>query len=375
MQRLFTLLKNLIRFSVINDGSKKIVFYCEGSNYWTHFEGLILETLKLVNFDIIYLSSDPDDPGLKLIHPRYHSFDIGDGHIRSWVFQNLNTCIAVMTTPDLETYQLKKSNFPVHYVYIQHSLVSLHMAYGQNAFDAFDTIFCAGPHHANEVIAIEKQKNISSKIIFHHGYSRLDQLINLQNQHLKKNLNQPKSILFAPSWGENGIIESGKAIHLIRQILDADYPLIFRPHPQTMRYALKQIKDVINTFKKNKLFTFESNVSSIDSLLSAKLMISDWSGAALEFGIALGKPVIFIDIPKKINNPSYQEIPMIPFEESIRFKIGKVVNENTNNLKEKIFEILHKEQTHNFLDKIYNVGISDKKGAEKLIHLVKERTT
>lgn len=363
-----------MHFSAINDGSKKIVFYSEGSNYWTHFQGLILETLNLVNFDIIYLSSDPDDPGLRLIHPRYHSFDIGDGHIRSWVFQNLNTCVAVMTTPDLETYQLKKSIFPVHYVYIQHSLVSLHMAYGENAFDAFDTVFCAGPHHVNELRAIENQKNISKKNIFHHGYSRLDKLINYQKKYQKKNLHQSQSILFAPSWGKNGVIESGKAIHLIRQVLNANYSLIFRPHPQTIRYASKQLKDVIKTFQENKLFTFESNVSSINSLLSSKLIISDWSGAALEFGIALGKPVIFIDIPKKINNPSYQEIPIIPFEESIRFKMGQVVNENINNLKEKIFQCLHEEKNHNFLDNIFNVGNSDKKGAEKLLNLVNERT-
>lgn len=372
MLRLFSLLKNLISFSAINDGSKKLVFYSEGSNYWTHFQGLIQETLTLVDFEIIYLSSDPNDPGLKLMHPNYHSFDIGEGHIRSWVFQNLNTKVLVMTTPDLETYQLKKSIFPVHYVYIQHSLVSLHMAYGENAFDAFDSIFCAGPHHVNEVREIEKQKNISPKTIFNHGYSRLDQLICDQKQYLEKNPNHPKVILFAPSWGKNGIIESGKAINLIRQILKANYPMVLRPHPQTIRYASFQLQEIIQTFERNKLFSFESNVSSTESLFCAKLMISDWSGAALEFGIALGKPVIFIDMPKKINNPSYQEISLVPFEEDIRLKIGKIIDKDTKNLKNEIFECMHEHEkkTFDLLANVYNVGESDRKGAEQLLHLI-----
>ena len=32
-------------------------------------------------------------------------------------------------------------------------------------------------------------------------------------------------------------------------------------------------------------------------------MVSDWSGAALEYSFGLKKPVIFLDLPKKVNNP------------------------------------------------------------------------
>lgn len=372
MLRLFKLLKNLISFSVINDGSKKIVFYSEGSSYWTHFQGLVFEILSFENIDIIYLSSDPSDPGLKVNHSNLHSFDIGDGHIRNWVFKNLQTNVVVMTTPDLETYQLKKSVFPVHYVYLQHSLVSLHMAYGNNAFDAFDTIFCAGPHHVEEIREIEKNKNIFSKKVFNHGYARLDQLVAEQKKYLlDKNSAKPQSILFAPSWGKNGIIESGKAIHLIRQILDAKHHLILRPHPQTFRYAHKRLDEIKKKFQKNKLFSFESNVSSVRSLFKAKLMISDWSGAALEFGIALGKPVIFIDIPKKVNNPLYEDIPIIPFEVHMRTKIGSIVSEDTINLENEISDCMQSEKSYDLLTNVYNVGNSDKKGAEYLLNLIK----
>ena len=40
----------------------------------------------------------------------------------------------------------------------------------------------------------------------------------------------------------------------------------------------------------------------------ADLMISDWSGVAFEFAFGLEKPVIFIDLPKKINNSDFNYI-------------------------------------------------------------------
>ena len=54
------------------------------------------------------------------------------------------------------------------------------------------------------------------------------------------------------------------------------------------------------------------------------MMVSDWSGAAIEYAFALEKPVIFCDVPRKVNNPDYQEIDREPIEVSIREKIGTI---------------------------------------------------
>ena len=42
---------------------------------------------------------------------------IGEGHIRNWIFENLVADVMVMTTPDLDQYQLKRSVNKVHYIY------------------------------------------------------------------------------------------------------------------------------------------------------------------------------------------------------------------------------------------------------------------
>ena len=74
------------------------------------------------------------------------------------------------------------------------------------------------------------------------------------------------------------------------------------------------------------MFNYEKSVSSLDSFHQSDFMITDWSGAALEYSFGLNKPVIFLDLPKKINNPFYEEIDVIPLEVSVREDIGVVAS-------------------------------------------------
>ena len=46
---------------------------------------------------------------------------------------------------------------------------------------------------------------------------------------------------------------------------------------------------------------------------------------SLDYALGLKKPVIFIDVPKKINDPNYTQIKLEPIEIGIRDKIGIVV--------------------------------------------------
>ena len=54
-------------------------------------------------------------------------------------------------------------------------------------------------------------------------------------------------------------------------------------------------------------------------------MVSDWSGAALEYAFGLERPVLFVDVPRKVNNPEYERLGIEPFEASVREQIGRVV--------------------------------------------------
>jgi hypothetical protein len=92
---------SLFSFLGLAREKRRIVFYSEGKNYWVHLESLIEEMLISSELSICYISSSADDPGLKRSHKNYKSFEIGEGFIRDWLFQNIDTDVMVMTMPDL----------------------------------------------------------------------------------------------------------------------------------------------------------------------------------------------------------------------------------------------------------------------------------
>ena len=311
---------NVIRYIQLPGYARRLTFYSEGRNYWGYLEPLIKAILAKSDVPVCYISSDEDDPGLHITHPNYRKFVIDEGHVRDWLFRNIETDIFVMTMPDLHQYQVKRSRHTVHYVYVQHSLVSLHMVYRKGAFDHYDTIFCAAPHHVKEIRAMETEFNLRPKRLVEHGYGRLDTILSQSRHHHVKQTpaGTGRHILIAPSWGPEGMIESGICESIVGQLLRQQYRVTFRPHPQTRKFAKDKVSVILTQHEGNPLFTHELNIVGQDSLHDSDVMISDWSGVALEYMLALKKPVLFVDVPMKVNNPEYHRIAMEPLESRIR---------------------------------------------------------
>ena len=354
---------------------RKIIFYSEGKSYWVHLEGILKEFLRQSNIPVCYVTSGKDDPGLHYKHPNLRSYKIDEGGCRNWLFKNIDTDLMVMTMPDIETYQIKRSKYPVHYVYVQHSIVSLHMIYRKSAFDHFDTVFCAGPHQVKEIRAIEEKYQLPEKTIIEHGYGRLDAIIENRKISKAQPPNNPKKILIAPSWGEHSLVETiGNQV--VSHLLENKFHVILRPHPQTIKYAKVQIKEILERHKNNSNFELEVNIACQDSLHQSDLMISDWSGAALDYSFGLGKPVLFIDVPRKVNNPEYELLDIIPFEIWIRDNIGKTHSaEKLDSLSDSVNEILSND-TYADIDSIaqqniFNIGKSAQVGAKYLSQFLK----
>jgi len=356
-----------------------LVIYSEGKNYWVHLDRLVKGLLELSDIPLCYVSSSEEDPGLLIEHANYRTFVIDEGFVRDWFFANVDTDVMVMTMPDLHQYQVKRSKNNVHYVYVQHSLVSFHMVYREGAFDHFDSIFCAGPHHIKEIRAMVDKYKLSPKSLLEHGYSRLDSILQEAKSRPKKEkpANAPKRVLVAPSWGPNGIIESGIGEKIVDQLLAHGYQVTLRPHPQTTKFAKDKINAVVQKHKNNSLFEGEGNVAGQDSIQDSDVMICDWSGVAFDYAFGMEKPVLFIDLPRKINNPNYLELKIEPFEAYMRNSIGDVVTiDEIDSLPEKI-EGIFKNQESGALSladlreaKVFNVGRSGIVGAERLISLL-----
>ena len=356
---------------------RSIVFYSEGPAYWVHLEPIIHHLVNDHDRPVCYLSSMDTDPGLAQVHPRIHPFVIGDGAVRTVLFRTLDSDVLVMTMPDLDTYHIKRSVHPVHYVYVHHSLVSLHMVYRSGAFDAFESIFCVGPHHLEEARASEALYGLKPKELFEHGYGRLDAILGKSPRKVAGggDLRAPHRILVAPSWGPNGLLETcGEP--LVQTLLDAGYHVTVRPHPQTRKLSPVVLNDLGRRFSGHPRFAYEENIASADSLFASDLMVSDWSGAALDFAFGLERPVLFVDVPRKVNNPEFGRLNIEPLEVKIRVDVGAILPpERLSDAPGLIDELLNDAEA--LAERIraarsrwvFNVGNSGRRGADEVAAL------
>ena len=371
-------LDNLKKFEKLSDVERSIVFYAENIASMNHFKSLILELTEKMNLQICYITSVKDDPILSSKNQRILPFYIGYGAARSKFFLFLRAKILVMDMPDLDTFHIKRSKiYPVHYIYIFHSIVSTHTIYRRGAFDHFDSIFCVGPHHVKEIRATEQLYNLKQKNLVACGYGLLDKLqknkpVKNQKRYTKDGR---KKILIAPSWGKNGLLETN-GLELVKILLDAGYHVTVRPHPMTIRKWPKIIKTIKNEFKDNTNFEIETDASSFESLYSAYGLISDWSGIGFEYAFVCERPVLYIDVPEKILNVLSKDISLEPIEVAIRNKIGHVIPPNNLEIIPKLIEGLDEyaqsinEQIKDMRSQIvFNIGKSAKIGAEYIQQL------
>ena len=373
--------KELEKFNKLDLDERSIVFYSEDILSFVHFEQIIHELTEKMGCQICYVTSAKDDPIITSQNKRIKAFYIGLGAIRTKFFMELKAELLVMTMPSLETYFIKRSRvYPVHYVYVFHSIVSSHTIYRKGAFDHFNTIFCVGPHHVEEISATESVYNLNHKNLVPCGYGLLDKL---QKNKPVKNQERctedgRKKILVAPSWGKKGLLET-KGLELVKILLEAGYHVTVRPHPMTIRKWPKIIKTIKNEFKDNTNFEMETDVSSFESLYSTYGLISDWSGIGFEYAFVCERPVLYIDGFPKINNPSYDKIPCKPLEVSIRNLIGKVISPNELKSIPKIIESTYEnidlfktkvQEARN--ETVFNFGQSGIKGAQEIVKILHE---
>ena len=373
--------KELKKFESLEPSVRSIVFYAENTGSIVHLQPLIDELTESLERDICYITSNSSDPILTTKNNKIHAFYIGNGTARTKLFLSLKADVLVMDMPDLETFHIKRSkSYPVHYVYIFHSMFSVHSYLRKGAVDHFDTIFCVGSHHIKEIQTTEDVYGLKTKNLIEYGYGHLDTLLEKTltlRQQIPSN-NGKKHIIIAPSFGVNSLLEI-KSLEIIKILLDAQYHVTVRPHPITTRKSPNIIKRIQDEFQSNSDFILETDISSYDSFYASDCMISDWSGVSMEYAFSLERPVIFIDVPKKINNPDFEDINCEPIEISIRTEIGDVISPNQlSELPNKINSLLEnvekfRKQIHEVcLRTVFNVGRSRIIGAKHIVKIADE---
>ena len=372
------------KFNELDLDERSIVFYSESSVILYPYVEEIIRELQNRDQKVCYLTSSKDDPILKNKNKNIRVFYIGDSEIEKMnFFLRLKAKMLIMTMPDLGSYHIKRSKeFPVHYIYTFHSMNSTHMEFQKGAFDEFDSIFCVGPYQVQELRATEQLYNLKRKNLVECGYGLLDKLIKLRSSFPEKKKllkNNKKNILIAPSWGKQNLLES-MGIELVKILLDAGYHVTVRPHPMTSKKSPKTIKQIKEKFEKNPDFLLDTNTSSFEQLFSSYALITDWSGIGYEYAFVCERPVIYVDVPKKSHNKEYEKIGLVPFEISIRDKIGEIVPvQNIETIPERIeFLYSHGNNFENKIQKIrndaiFNIGESGKVTASEIIRIISEK--
>ncbi len=275
----------------------------------------------------------------------------------------------------MDTLHIKRSiKYPVHYIYIFHSMFSVHSYLKKGAIDNYDTIFCVGQHHVNEIREIEKVCGLKPKILINYGFGRLDTLLQ-KKENFKKKSSLKDLILITPTYGDDNLLEKC-GIELIDILLKSNFKVMLRPHMRTLRDSTKLINSIKENFGKNPDFILEKEVIPYDLFHNSRCLISDWSGISLEYAFTYERPVLFIDVPEKILNVLSKDISLEPIEIAIRNKIGHVISPNNLESIPKLIEGLD-EYAQNINEQIkdvrsqtvYNIGKSAKIGAEYIQQL------
>lgn len=234
-------------------------------------------------------------------------------------------------TPKSTTFWHVPRRTPLIHVF--HSPVSIHQVYSEGSFQGFDVFLANGPHQVKELQMYLPKRGMRRYRIFETGSEIIDQYVlsAVPSDKIQK-------VIFAPSWGEVSSLRlMGR--NIVSELLDAGLTVVFRPHPASLMHDKKYVDEILSLFGRHPRFVFDdvSLAGIIDPETDA--MVSDWSGAALEFAVGYRKPVFFMDTPQKILNSRWSSyIPVPGIEFTYRDKIGFLVPDAAS-LKNEIFRI------------------------------------
>lgn len=332
---------------------KHLVFYSESNGFYKYYAGMIDYILKYTNIPVHYITSDPEDDIFKDEHKQLHPYYIDSKRLIP-LMMKMDADVVVMTMPDLDTYQIKRSYVKkdIEYINVCHGIGSYNMTFRKGAVDHFDTLFLAGKHQTEEIRMMEKIYHLPEKKIIEAGYPLLDQM---RREYKGSN---DGTIVIAPSWQKDNIMESCLD-ELLNELMKMNKKIIVRPHPQYARNHLDRITALKNQFKTNSFIEIQEDFTSNQEIMNADLLISDWSSIIYEYAFTTMKPVITINTPMKVMNPDYKDIDIIPFDIWARDVIGisldmdeiknieTIVNELKDAKYQKAIDNLMKEYIYN----------------------------
>ena len=347
-----------------------IVFYSEGGKYWNVFEPILRE-LKNTDIKCGYFTSDKTDKGLEYQFPNISTKYIGNETVSLFTLNNLKANIVVMTTPQLDVLTLKRSKNVKYYCHLIHAPTDA-LIYGKFAFDYFDCVMCSGNHQIKSIRALERKRKLPPKLLLKTGLTYYDMM--MENKLSFEKNTTIKTILVAPTWGNNGMIyKYGSKILLT--LAKSNMNIIFRPHPQLYIDVPKDMENIENELAGFSNLYIDKSSSGDKSMSKADLLISDISGIIFDFAFIHQKPIIVLKSDMLTGGLEAEDVAHKVWEFGMLSELAYIL-EDSDDIMEIIKSTLDVNEKKDF-EKIksaslFNFSKAGKVGAKQLKELLLE---
>lgn len=316
-----------------------IAIFSEGKNYWGTFRPIVEELLRR-GIDFSYYTMDVKDPALHIDSPHMFSRLYDKDKITSFrKLSSIKAKVLLATTPNIGTpgYPLAKPKNLERMVHVFHDPIGDIAYYAKGSLDHYDDVFLVGVHNEQPIRELEKKRNLTPKVMHVCGVPYLDDYVKKVEFAPKADSEIGKTtVLIASSWGEKGLLKK-YGYQFIKDLLDAGYRVIVRPHP----HSYQAEREFISEVEKKALSwgaSWDRNVSGFESMNAADIMISDTSGVRFDFAYVFGKPVVTMKIEKTAVAGYEAEDLDVVWTDSVASQIGIEVD-STDKIPEAIGEL------------------------------------
>lgn len=209
------------------------------------------------------------------------------------------------------------------YHYIFHSLCSTTITYKPGSFLNYDHLHVPSAHHLLELR--DSPNAVSDGAALHEsGYPMLD------NESASEGVAHPaavrETVLIAPSWGSDDRYWSLWP-ELTRKLAAMNYRVVLRPHPESIKRSGPAILFARSVLFATRFARLELAASRGEAAVDPAVLVSDWSGIALEMAM-VGVPVVHVDTPRRRRSDLDHPFSHPPLEEFVRETYGRRLGEN-----------------------------------------------
>lgn len=309
--------------------NENIVIYSEGKQYYPVFKP-VLDEFEKRQIPVSFFTSDQSDPFFNEKYDYVKGEFIGKGNKAYFKLAVLNCDVCLMTTPQLDVLQLKRSKYVKHYCHIFHSITSS-MDYRLFALDYYDSVLCDADFQIPLIRELEAKRNLKQKELIVTGSTYMDYYFEKLKDCPAKSDNS-YTILIAPTWGKDGLLTKYGS-EIIDKLKDFDYKIIIRPHPQSMIVEKKLIDKLREKFKDCKNISWNYDRDNLNVLSISDIMVSDFSSVMFDYAFLFNRPFLYFNTID--NNEIYDmsDLDEIPYRYKIMSKIGRrIVPEDIENI-------------------------------------------